>query len=296
MGKTAQEQANDELRQKKLEHKLVLKQLREHSEELDKDKEKAVDPRDDLLGSHFTRAEANSKKATKVDQKLLDAQIFHKLGDYAKRQAGQLQTGLKDYDVNSFVEKLASLMEEKDDSEVTVEPNELDMAGLGANVAPLFKTFPFFGLSFMHGNSEAKPRQVKKRTVAKRARKGAVAEKPKELEKDELVKDESALHIQQMRKELQKRERLNFWEFVVDPTSFSRSIENVFHSSFLVKDGHAKLDLATEPPVIVFRDVKLANAAEQGEALEEDQMVNTQYIMRYVSVAFSLFTTRAFGL
>lgn len=275
--------ANEDLRDKKLEHKLVLKKLREHSEQLDQDKEQATNPRNDALRSHFTRAEANSKKANKVDQKLLDAQIFHKLGDYARRQAGQLQTGLKDYDVNSFVDKLARLMQEKPD-EVVVEPNELDMAGLGGNVAPLFKTLPFAGLSFMYGNSDVQPRETKKKVVAKRAKKGAVAEKPKELEQDELVKDESAVHIREMRKELQRRGVLNFWEFVVDPSSFSRSIENVFHSSFLVKDGHAKLDLAVEPPLIHFRDVKRANASEEAEVVEEGQMVNTQYIMRYVFI------------
>ena len=32
----------------------------------------------------------------------------------------------------------------------------------------------------------------------------------------------------------------NFWKVVVNPESFTQTIENMFYFSFLIKDGHAK--------------------------------------------------------
>ena len=39
----------------------------------------------------------------------------------------------------------------------------------------------------------------------------------------------------------QKKNGLDFWQLVYDP-DYGKTIENIFHTSFLLKDGHAKLD------------------------------------------------------
>lgn len=42
-----------------------------------------------------------------------------------------------------------------------------------------------------------------------------------------------------------------FYEFVIDPKSFTKTVENMFHVAFLVKDGYARITLdKNELPMI----------------------------------------------
>jgi non-structural maintenance of chromosomes element 4 len=275
------------LQTEKQRAKKVIKELREHIETLDENKDEVLNPRSSALASHFVRAEENVRKAKTVDQALIDAQIFAKLSDYSRRQAAQLQSGLKQYDARSFVDRLAQIMQqsrnEDDVDELDSESKhpELDLHTLGRNIWNRYRTFP--SIHFMYGNSDLQPRVVKAKASGKRVKKGAAAVKPKEITEDAGAEvGEADQQIKEMKDLLQKHGEQNFWTFVVDPASFTRSIENIFHSSFLVKEGHAKLNLSAEPPMISFHLVRKdgesgRSAEEQAREFEE----NSQYIMRF---------------
>lgn len=58
-------------------------------------------------------------------------------------------------------------------------------------------------------------------------------------------------HIGQCLKEsTQKKRNHSLWEFVIDTESYSRTVENLFHFSFLLKDGHAKIEKEDDKIVV----------------------------------------------
>lgn len=287
----------------KIEARRVLKDLRDHQDDIRVNRASILDPRSNLLAAHFLQTKENSKKSDKVDQKLLDAQILQSLCDITRRQALSVQCGLKDVDLHSFVAHLAVMRrnrnlgrmgretggdaarEEENASAVVVEeqkPPELDLRWLGGEVHHLFQTFP--SATFMFGNSEVEPKVHKARAAP--ARRTAVeATKPAEVEAADTVEiTETDREVKEMFKLLRVRKRMNFWEFIVDPNNFGRTIENAFHCSFLVKDEKAKLDFLSEPFTIELREQRAEDGVDGVEAAmandEDDNAVNSQYILK----------------
>lgn len=253
----------DQIREDRQQAKVVLKELRDHYEDLERGKEDALDCRSDALTKHFSKAQANLGKSHTADQTLIDAQIFFKLGQFSRRQAEQLQTGLRTYDVKTFVDNLVSLMEktkareleENDGAELDADsdPSSMNFADLGESVWQRWKAVP--SMDFMYGNAPVVSEEVakaRKKTI--RVKKGAVVTKPNELRSEDVEQTETDKQVAEMKAELEKRGKLNYWVFVIDPDSYSRSVESIFHSAFLVKDRYGKLDLVSEPPMIEYCD------------------------------------------
>lgn len=264
----------DDVRKERQKAKVVLKEFRDHYEQIDKEKDDMLDCRSNALKEHFAKAESNQRKARTVNQAYVDAQIFHKLGEYSRRQAAQLQTGLKSYDVKTFVDALSDIMTKSGDNRNTTEA-QINFTEIGGSLYNLWRTVP--GVDFMYGNApsdEARPARQRRKPV--RVRKGLVTDKPSQLERGDVEQTETDKQVAKMRAELRRRRTVNFWHFVVDPDEnlgFTRTIENIFHSSFLIKDMFAKLDMRKDPPILEYTDPSAAGGEGGGESMTENSQV-----------------------
>ena len=67
---------------------------------------------------------------------------------------------------------------------------------------------------------------------------------------------------------------VNYFRFVVDPDSFSRTVENVFHASFLVSEGKMSLEVSEEDGSPYVRPLKKShNVVENGETRVKKQVI-----------------------
>lgn len=273
-----------QVRKDRQQAKVVLKEFREHFDELDKDHDEVLDCNSTALSQHFARSQNNLTRARTVDQAYVDAQIFHRLGDFSRRQGAQLQTGLRSYGVKSFVDSLVTVMEKtqsqrhtqaSSDGDDNPTPMSMSLAEIGASVKSLFKTVPV--LDFMYGNAPVEsdaPAQARRK--APRVKKGDIATKPAELVRGEIEQTETDKQVARMKRELNRAGEINFWEFVVDPDDglgYTRTVENIFHSSFLIKDRYAHLDLSQDPPIFKYTDPAPDGGGKASEPEESSQIV-----------------------
>ena len=85
------------------------------------------------------------------------------------------------------------------------------------------------------------PAQKKQRKKIVREKRGQLV-RPEEVQDTQLDSGVETTHrVQDVLKHLTKSKSADYFRFVLDPLSFGQTVENIFHTAFLIRDGHAKL-------------------------------------------------------
>merc|ERR1711874_633690 len=66
---------------------------------------------------------------------------------------------------------------------------------------------------------------------------------------------------------------LNFFKFVIDPDSFGNTVENIFHVSFLIKDGKAEISCKPGELPTIRPKKKKVKEGTQGKEEEKKQVI-----------------------
>ncbi|NXN77978.1 NSE4A protein, partial [Bombycilla garrulus] len=197
----------------------------------------------------------------------LDAQFLVIASNIGKEKASELHSEMSAFDSTAFAEDLLTFMginrtevEESDDSEDAPDhflPNDA-WKKMGEEAPKYFRRAPTF--HYMMGSFKSEPPVPKQRIERQKKASRGKAERamPAQLKKMEESHQEATekeveriLRILQTHFENDPSTPISFFDFVIDPNSFARTVENMFHVSFLIRDGLAKIKLdEDELPII----------------------------------------------
>lgn len=255
-------------------------------EDLHKKKHELVNPESDHLKEALEVANTLNKDVRTPREGALDSTAILTISNFARQQADNLNTDFVRFEPVEFAEKLVSFIQRENSvpsgSRVRIPPD--GWKNLGAAGQKLFSKNPPF--HFMAGSFD---RDVKLRQRIKdpsNREKDNVADKetiPKKIQsfEDNGGKNEATTaEVERVLDILWKLYRetdenaICFFEFVLNPQSFGQTIENIFYTSFLVKDGLARVSLDEDSLPLI---EPVENAEEKGK--QQQKSKNHQTIL-----------------
>ncbi|NXF84534.1 NSE4A protein, partial [Sclerurus mexicanus] len=225
--------------------------------------------REEMLSSKSNRLTEALEEANKLfdgvcraREAVLDAQFLVLASNLGKEKANELHSEMTAFDSATFAEDLLTTM---GINRTEIEENESEPGGflpsdawekVGEEALKHFRRAPTF--HYMLGSFKSDPPVAKQRIERqKKASRGeAKRAMPAQLKKmeeshEEATEIERILGILQTLFENDPDTPISFFDFVIDPNSFARTVENMFHVSFLIRDGLAEIKLDDdELPVI----------------------------------------------
>lgn len=192
----------------------------------------------------------SSKLFQNVDtpqEAVLDAQVFKQLSRLTKVQVESLSTNAQKFTTTDFSERLLNSFK---------GPNCLtNFRLIGRKVQHAYaRPVPF---NYMFGAIDVEPKEEKEKKVRQSRKSSAVdetmatqtAKTPKNTETGasltEMLVNSTLMQLEDAY-EVNDRNPISYFNFVLDPQSFTKSVENMFHFSFLVKEGKASFRLDDE--------------------------------------------------
>ncbi|CAN7987233.1 unnamed protein product [Ixodes pacificus] len=204
----------------------------------DPDDETAVPPTETL-----DEAKELFSKVTRTQEAVLDSKLMVLMASKGRKCASLLPINLHAFDAEEFAGRALSIMG-------TSAPvgQKLDLAAwaqLGRFAEePLKRSAPFWYLYGAAGEVPPRVRQARRTVVEAPDRPETVAKKVSSGDRtNKETTTEHVGHIHGLLKALHSRlgGPLPYHEFVIHPTSFSKTCENIFHLSFLINEGHARI-------------------------------------------------------
>uniref|UniRef100_A0A2K5CG18 Non-structural maintenance of chromosomes element 4 n=2 Tax=Aotus nancymaae TaxID=37293 RepID=A0A2K5CG18_AOTNA len=254
--------------------------------------------REDILnaGDKLTEVleEANTlfNEVSRAREAVLDAHFLVLASDLGKEKAKQLRSDLSSFDMLRYVEALLTHMgvnpleaeelirdEDSSDFEFIVYDSWKISGKTAENTFNKTHTFHFL-LGSIYGEFPApKPRIDRPRKVPTVREERAM---PAQLSRmEESHQEATEKEVERILGLLQTYFRedpdtpMSFFDFVVDPHSFSRTVENIFHVSFIIRDGFARIRLDQDRLPII----EPVNINEENEGFEQNTQVRNQGII-----------------
>ncbi|XP_029649193.1 EP300-interacting inhibitor of differentiation 3-like [Octopus sinensis] len=243
-----------------LEKRQIRQNYRSLIEELNANKEDLINPSSDALDVQLSKAELYSKPVfgstnIRTREAALDSYALNLISGLGKQKAQALNTEFIRFQPLEYTDKLKNSLgsehlESLDGERMVVSRSGWitmgqDCSYLFARFTPLHLLYGSFdpGVVKMQRHINRRPRDKEnsseKATVPKQISKFG------DIEKNEATTEEVERVLKCLRDyhNAEGKEPICYFRFVVNPDSFGQTVENIFHVSFLVRDGLAKVYL-----------------------------------------------------
>ncbi|XP_061601255.1 non-structural maintenance of chromosomes element 4 homolog A [Cololabis saira] len=225
-------------------------------------RETILSPSNNGLTEVLDEANKLFKNVRQAREAALDSQLLVVTTDLGKEKASQLSSEASSFDHILFAENLLTFMglnrlEDRDEPQNGVDTDGYLPRDAWHRVAKhtqgCFRAAPSF--HYMMGSFYAEPPPPKQRIERQ---KKVPSKEVKRIMPTQLKRMEES-HQEATEKEVERilgylkrysqvdpTSAISYYEFVIDPNSFSRTVENIFHTSFLIRDGLARMYLDSD--------------------------------------------------
>lgn len=252
MEETCSENGDEEHERRTIRHK-----YRDLINDTQKQRDELIRPESNRLTERLSEANVLFKKVKKTREAALDSQLIYLCAAVGKQQAQALHTDFLTFQPLEFAEKLITFMgasRVNPDSEENTQASQVlpeHWKHFGKTFGPLLKKAPSFHYihgSFEVGDVEVKPRrkqskQKDKDVPVKAVKPAAVGSHAAGKQETTTEEVEGILKLLQQLYIKHDKQAICYFEFVTDPDSFSHTVENMFHVSFLIKDNAVRVFL-----------------------------------------------------
>ncbi|XP_058666564.1 non-structural maintenance of chromosomes element 4 homolog A isoform X1 [Ammospiza nelsoni] len=270
-------------------NRMIRSQYRELISTVQQNRESMLNSKSNRLTEALEEANRLFDGVCRAREAALDAQFLVIASNIGKEKANELHSEMSAFDSTAFAEDLLTFMginrtevEEADDSE-DVPGDFLPSHAwqkMGEEAPKYFRRAPTF--HYMMGSFKSEPPVRKQRIERQKKASRGKAERamPAQLKEMEQSHQEATekeveriLRILQTHFENDPNTPISYFDFVIDPNSFARTVENVFHVSFLARDGLAKIKL-DEDALPIIEPVKPSEGGEEdSRAAAQNQVV-----------------------
>ena len=207
---------------------------------------------------------------------LLDSRVTRNLSSIARQQVQGMSVNINQFQWEEYALKLRNSMNLKD--------GRLDLKKwvmLGRQAKTMFRRSP--ALTTLYGALSVSPPEGGV-TREKRARQATKVSELKETQADTLEEAETEINItdrivQKVFRVLVEKFKengkkpINFFVFVLDPSSFGASIENMFHVSFLIKENKAGIVICPQTGMPLIKPIS-SKEGSSGEKVKRQVVMN----------------------
>ncbi|XP_003218669.1 non-structural maintenance of chromosomes element 4 homolog A [Anolis carolinensis] len=299
MGKESSERKSEEGRERRTcigqesnetTRRLIRQQYRQLIASCQQNRDLMLSNRGDKLTEALEDADKLFAGVSEPREAALDAQFLVLATNLGKEKANQLQSDMAEFDSIAFAEDLLTYMGinrlEREDSDSDEDQNTSGFLPnnawykLGEEAKKYFRRAPVF--HFMLGTFTADPPVEKPRIERQRKKAGPQEETamPAQLKKMEESHQEATekeveriLGLLQAYHQEDPNTPISYLEFVTDPRSFARTVENMFYVSFLIRDGLAGVKLDPDKLPII------EPLNPEGEENDQDSLLRKQAVI-----------------